>query len=218
MAGDSIAKFTQALAGLKRQGSGLLVVGAASQDTHLAACRRLLGTSSDEARRRLVVLTDGVPGAAARTDDPSVRVIDRRPTTRGATATAPNTEPTGPNGPSDLVTLEREIVAAIESIEAEADGLDPAELRVCLDSLRTLVDAHSAEEVERFLDTVLEAVRDVDGMCHVHFPVERDGEAARRFADLFDGTIEVQLPAGGARVEQRWHLRDHDVSTDWLPL
>lgn len=213
MAGDSVGTFTQALAALKRRGSGLLVVGAAAQETHLAACRRLLGDGS-AARRRLVVLTDGVPGAAERTSDESVRVIDRRPATRGATATASSAA----DGPSDLVTLEREVVAAVESIEREADGLAPAELRVCLDSLRTLVDAHDLADVERFLDNVLTAVRDVDGMCHVHFPVDRDGEAAERFAGLFDATIEVQLPAGSRRVEQRWHLHDADVSTDWLAL
>ncbi|MFC5969726.1 hypothetical protein ACFPYI_00130 [Halomarina salina] len=214
MAGDSIGTFTQALASLKRHGSGLLVVGAAAQETHLAACRRLLGDGSDQLRHRLVVLTDGVPGAADRTDDESVRVIDRRPVTRGATASA---SPAG-DGPSDLVTLEREIIAAVESIEREAGGLDPGELRVCLDSLRTLVDGHDPAEVERFLDNVLTAVRDVDGMCHVHFPVERGGEAAARFADLFDGTIEVQLPAGARHVEQRWHLHEADVSTDWVAL
>ena len=214
MAGDSVGTFTQALAALKRHGSGLLVVGAAAQETHLAACRRLLGKGSDRTRRRLVVLTDGVPGAADRTDDESVRVIDRRPATRGSTATASSAG----DGPSDLATLEREVVAAVESIEREAGGLEPAELRVCLDSLRTLVDRHDPEEVERFLDGVLEAVRDVDGMCHVHFPVERDGEAARRFADLFDATVEVQLPAGSRHVEQRWHLHDADVSTDWVSL
>ena len=214
MAGDSVGTFTQALAALKRHGSGLLVVGAAAQETHLAACRRLLGDGSEESRRRLVVLTDGVPGAAERTTDESAQVIDRRPTTRGATATASNVAA----GPSDLVTLEREVVAAIESIEREADGLAPAELRVCLDSLRTLVDGHDPDDVERFLANVLTAVRDVDGMCHVHFPVERDGEAARRFADLFDATVEVQLPAGSRAVEQRWHLHDADVSTDWIAL
>jgi hypothetical protein len=213
MAGDSVGTFTQALAALKRCGSGLLVVGAAAQETHLAACRRLLGEDGQE-RRRLVVLTDGVPGADARADDDATRVIDRRPATRGATASAAPSAA----GPSDLVTLEREVVAAVESIDREADGLDPAELRVCIDSLRTLVDSHDAEAVEEFLDGVLTAVRDVDGMCHVHFPVDRDGEAAARFADQFDATIEVQLPAGADRVEQRWHLREPELSTDWLPL
>jgi hypothetical protein len=215
MAGDSVGTFTQALASLKRHGSGLLVVGAAAQETHLAGCRRLLGDGSPEERKRLVVLTDGVPGLGERTSDEAARVIDRRPATRGATASAPTPDTTGP---SDLVTLEREIVAAIESMDAEADGLEPAELRVCLDSLRTIVDGHDQSEVERFLDGVLDAVRNVDGMCHVHFPVEHDGEAAARFADLFDGTIEVQLPAAGGRVEQRWHLHDPEVETDWLPL
>ncbi|MWG33633.1 DUF7504 family protein [Halomarina oriensis] len=214
MAGDSVGTFTQALAALKRHGSGLLVTGAAAQETHLAACRRLLGDAGDD-RQRLVVLTDGVPGVDDRTSDDAARVIDRRPATRGATAAA---SPTATDGPSDLVTLEREIVAAIESIEAEAGSLDPAELRVCLDSLRTIVDGHDQREVEQFLAGVLDAVRAVDGMCHVHFPVERDSEATRRFADLFDATIEVQLPASGGDVEQCWHLHDPDISTNWLPL
>lgn len=220
--------FAQALAGLKRRGSGLLVVGAACSETHVGVCRRLLGDDASGDRRRLVVLTDGVPGAGARTgggDESTLQVVDRRPTTRGAASAA--TE--GSSGPSDLETLRRETLAAIESFEREADGLAPAELRVCVDSLRALVDGHSEEEVRSFLAAVVEETRSRGGMCHVHLPASADSEAVERFADLFDATVEVRAVdrgvdehavdlSGPVAVEQRWHLRDEDIETGWLPL
>ncbi len=220
--------FAQALAGLKRRGSGLLVVGASCSETHVSICRRLLGDASTDTRRRLVVLTDAVPGAGVRadgSDESTLQVIDRRPATRGAAAAT--------DGPSsdvdDLETLRREIVAAIESFEREADDLHPAELRVCIDSLRALVDGHDEADVRAFLSSVVEETRSRDGMCHVHLPASADSETVERFADLFDAVIDVRATdrptdehavdlAGPAAIEQRWHLREEDIETDWLPL
>ncbi|WP_254538097.1 DUF7504 family protein [Halomarina litorea] len=220
--------FAQALAGLKRRGSGLLVVGAACSETHVGVCRRLLGDAASSDRRRLVVLTDGVPGAGARTDggdQTTLQVIDRRPTTRGATSAATGSSSVS----SDLETLRREVVAAVESFEREAGDLAPAELRVCVDSLRALVDGHGEAEVRTFLASVVEETRSRGGMCHVHLPASADSEAVERFADLFDATVEVRAVDrevdehavdlhGPVAVEQRWHLREEDIETDWLPL
>lgn len=220
--------FAQALAGLKRRGSGLLVVGAACSETHVSICRRLLGDAVSDPRRRLVVLTDGVPGASARTDDggeSALQIIDRRPSTRGAASTAT----TEVSGADDLETLRREIVAAIESFEREADDLAPAELRVCVDSLRALVDAHDEEDVRTFLSCIIEETRSRGGMCHVHLPASADSEVTERFASLFDATVELRATDrapdkhsvdlhGPAVIEQRWHLREEEITTEWLPL
>lgn len=213
--------FAQALSGLKRRGSGLLVVGAARHEAHLGACRRLLGDASEH-RRRLVVLTDSVPGGEARTDadaGPGLRVIDRRPTTRSAAASERSGIGTAPN---DLRTLRRETLAAVEASDAEAEGLAPAELRVCLDSLRPLLDVYDERAVREFVRAVVEATREVGGMCHVHLPAEGDSAAVDSVADLFDATVEVRTvrwdgdEAPG--IEQRWRLHDPEVATDWLPL
>lgn len=223
MTGESGAgEFAQALAGLKRRGSGILVVGAARHEAHLGACRRLLGNSSAD-RRRLVVLTDSVPGGEARTDvdaGADLRVIDRRPAARSAAAS----ERPG-DGPSDLGTLQRETSAAIEAFDAEVDGgLDPAQLRVCLDSLRPLLDVYDEQAVREFVRAVVEATRDAGGMCHVHLPAEGESAVVARVADLFDATVEVRTvrpdadPRTAAGIEQRWRLHDPEVATDWLPL
>lgn len=210
--------FAQALAGLKRRGSGLLVAGAARHEAHLGACRRLLG-DADADRRRLVVLTDSVPGASARTDagGADLRVIDRRPATRSAAATA-----SAGGGPDDLGTLRRETVAAIEAFDAETD-LDPSQLRICLDSLRPLLDMHDEQAVRSFVERIVEESRAVGGMCHVHLPAEADSAAVARFEDLFDATVEVRIrpnadPLGASEIEQRWRLHEADVATDWLSL
>lgn len=212
--------FAQALAGLKRRGSGLLVVGAARHEAHLGACRRLLGDAGED-RRRLVVLTDSVPGGEARTDaDAGLRVIDRRPTARSAAASERSGIGTAPN---DLHTLRRETLAAIEAFDAEAEGLAPAQLRVCLDSLRPLLDVYDERTVREFVRAVVEATREVGGMCHVHLPAEGDSAAVDSVADLFNATVEVRTvrrDGNGAApsIEQRWQLHDPEVATDWLPL
>jgi hypothetical protein len=220
--------FAQALAGLKRRGSGLLVVGAACSETHVAACRRLLGDDASAERRRLVVLADGVPGAGVRTGEAEtsdVHVIDRRPDTRGAT-----TVESAGSGPTDVESLRREMVAAVESFDREADGLAPAELRVCVDSLRALVETYEECEVRAFLQSVVEETRSRGGMIHVHLPATADSEVVERFEPLFDATVEVRVTdrgdlddhavehSGPVAVEQRWHLHDEDIETDWLPL
>ena len=66
-------------------------------------------------------------------------------------------------------------------------------------------------------------------MCHVHLPVTPDSSVVDRFEPVFDATVEVRTVNHGeedennvdlrsAATEQRWHLHDVDVDSDWLPL
>lgn len=209
------AAFTQALASLKRRGSNLLVVGAASDGAHVDACDRLLGDAASS-RRRLFVLT-GRDHTAARGTPGESTVIEYETTTRSAAAEAGSASAPAPS--ERVVTLDGlgdATRAAVEAIEADADGLSPAELRLCFDSLRPLLEEYPEERVFRFLHALTADVGRVSGMGHFHLPVAYDDATVRTIAPLFDAVIEVRSGPGG--TQQRWHLREADVSTDWLPL
>jgi hypothetical protein len=113
-----------------------------------------------------------------------------------------------------LAELGDAIEAEIDAIEAESDGLAPAELRVCLDSLTPLLDAHDREAIIRFLDRATTRVKRAHGMCHVHLPAPRDWEAVTALEEPFDAIVELRVEQG--RIQQRWQLRDADVTSEWF--
>lgn len=206
-----VDEFSQSLASLKRHGCSLLVTGPVRDGTHLRLSRRLLGDAGDITRRRLVVITDSNSRGDRRPDDSvdedTYRVIDRRPAIRSVASCM-----CASRSSVDLSTLERDMIEAIDAFDAAADGLAPAELRVCIDSLRPLVDRHGLAGVESFLTTVTERIHETNGMGHVHFPIDLDCVTVSRLSPLFDVIIEVR-PG-----KHRWHLLDSDILTDWLAV
>jgi len=210
--------FAQTLSELKREGSNLLVVGQAPGTAHEAACRRLLGAEGGEPRHRLFVLTAEADGCAAIPDGP---VGD------GTTTVVVQGEG-GPHDPlpahaavtrveSDLLgQLGSSALAAIDDLADEHEGFDPAELRFCLDSVRPLLEAHRSETVFRLLHMLTSRVRQDDGMGHFHLRLDHGNDYVRLLEPLFDAVVEVRATDGA--VEQRWHLRDREVTSEWLTL
>lgn len=213
------ATFAQALSELKREGSNLLLVGEATADAHAAASRRLLGDPS-ESRRRLFVFTRGADVCADFPDDadPStVRVISQR-TQRGTAKPA-----SWPDDLDEIVVesdmlspMATEVIEAIEAIDEEVGGLEPAQLRMCFDSITALYREHQSENVFRLLHLLTSRVRQVNGMGHFHLRIEKDSEHVRLLEPMFDAVIEMRVEDGD--TQQRWHLRDQEVTSDWVDL
>jgi hypothetical protein len=230
-AGDA---FARALDELKRRGSNLLVVGPPSERARSAICRRLLGDSTAGDRRRLFVVTDGESSCVDRCDGPvtpeTVRVVERTTPTRGATVAAvagggsvtASTETTTEGAArrevstDGLGTLAGVINEEILTFLEHTDDFEPSELRLCFDSLTPLVAEHDATDVRRFLDVVTSRVRSCDGMAHYHLAADRRDDAVRDLMPLFEAVVELRVEDGV--TEQRWHVTDHGVVTDWLPL
>ena len=212
------AAFTSTLASLKRRGSNLLLVGTVGETTHADACGRLLG-SDDAWRRRLFVRTEGEGATARSPDADEAEVVRYEHTTRsaaGASTASPTSPPTSDRSARTLTGLAETVDEAIEEIDDAAGGLGPAELRACFDSLRPLLEEYPEHEVFRFVHSITAAVRTVNGMAHYHLPVPYDSATVRTLGPLFDAVIEVRSGPDGP--QQRWHLRDTDVTTDWLQL
>lgn len=213
------AAFTRALAALKRRGSNLLVVGATAADAHTAACDRLLGDGHAD-RTRVFVTTDGNCGAhagATRTADD--HVVEYATATRGsAVASASSTG--GPSLADDVssVTVDDlgSLGEAMSEVIEDADGVAPAELRVCFDSLGPLLEEYDEQEMFRFLHALTSEVRSVRGMGHYHLPVRLENRTVRTLRPLFDAVVEIRTQGG--EPQQRWHLNEADITTDWLGL
>jgi hypothetical protein len=207
------ATFAQTLSELKRNGSNLLLVGETHAAAHRAACRRLMGFDGDDPRRRVYVRTRGAEGVSAPPEDrDETTVIVRHE----------SVDP-GTTGDAEQLVVESDLLSAmgttvLETVDDIEDdgGLDPGELRLCLDSVRPLLQQHRSETVFRLLHMVTSRVRQSDGMGHFHLPLSNDNDYVRLLEPLFDAIVEVRTD--GDDVEQRWHLRDSEVTSDWLAL
>lgn len=202
----------------------MLVVGSAASEVHTCICRRMLGGVDAPPRRRLLVFTNGtfslasrIPRGGSTTPAHGTKVVTAS-TTRSATAERPAVQdvPVEDLGRASLSDLGVAISEAIAEFEDRYGPLAPAELRLCVDSLSPLLDVHGEQAVFEFLVLATRYVREFRGMGHFHLPVEREARVARLLAPLFDGVVEVGGSAEAPR--QRWHLRDGDVTSQWLPL
>ncbi|NGM71062.1 hypothetical protein G6M89_18980 [Natronolimnobius sp. AArcel1] len=217
------AAFARALETLKREGSNVLVVGATPADAHGALCDRLCGSGGDSSAHDHDY---GYSGDHSEGYHLFVTASKERARTTAAEGADEGSEPPAAvrsiefadaAGDDDvpIETLGSEIIDTIGDLEADADGFEPAELRVCVDSLVTLFQDHDAETVFRLLHITTSGVDHVNGMGHYHLALNRDHEAVSLLEPLFDAVVEVRT-SGGA-YEQRWHLREQG-STAWIPL
>lgn len=239
--GEDAISFAHALDTLKQQGSALLVVGSVPDETYAEASARMLGDpTADPPRRRMVVVPEfdrrravtklndagdlspewtrivvhdstarsGAAGAevaadaqmhVANVDSPALRVARATEVVEG-----------------DIASLGATISTVIEEFERAANGLEPAELRLAFDCLPSLLTEYGEETVFKFLHPLAYHVRQVGGMSHFWLPRERTSEITRTLEPLFDAVIELRIDADG--VKQRWHFRDLDIVSDWLPV
>jgi len=211
--------FARTLSSLKQEGSNVLLVGETSGEAHRAACERLLG-DDEEPRRRLFVYAAGSEGCGfpppvPRADESARIVTQSTDDGNAAHVDAPDAIEKTVVGNQLLASLGAEVIDATAAYEAEHD-MDPAELRLCFDSVTPLLREHRSENVFRLLHMVTSRVREVDGMGHFHLPLARDSDYVHLLEPLFDAIVEVR--DGDAGLEQRWDLVDKGTNTGWIDL
>lgn len=224
------ATFAHALGTLKQKGSNILLVGSGASGAHGATCLRLLGDTNDHerSRYRLFVLTEqqccshehgktrgDVYGRDEKADEnETTRIITRSVTGQKRTEERSPTESVV--GTELLSPLGSEIIETVNDFDEVANGLEPSELRVCVDSLVPLLTEHNSENVFRLLHVLTLRIRQANGMGHFHLPVDADHDAVNLLEPLFDAVVEVRTHDGVP--EQRWHLRDQRTTSDWIQL
>lgn len=235
--------FEAELAELQSDGSLLLVVSKVTDEVHRLMCQKMLGISCGPERRRVVALTGGEAHAAERlpedasTDPQHLQVVDFGVETRSGAASAGTDETpagtpwddvastAGPRGSSapghtvvdgeDISEFGAAIAEAVEAMAVASEELDPQELRVCVDSLDTLVDLYDVETVQRFVHILRGLVKSRQGLAHVHLPVRPDHPDVTRIAPLCDAVVEVR--DHGQTPEYRLQIRGGPTS-EWLPF
>lgn len=205
------------LAQLKQRGCNLLVTGTVADHVTATATRRLLG-SPVENRTRVIVLTDTtVEDVGTRlptgvdVSDPEVRLIGWH---RHGRAAATGSVPKSDREDRSIEALRATLFDELGAVDL-AD-LAPAELRLSLDSVASLLERYEAADVHRLLRLVTGFVRGARGMGHVHCAVPDDDGRIEAIKPLFDARIELrQRGANGG--EQRWHLPEYG-STEWVRI
>lgn len=210
------AEFADALAELKQRGCLLLVAGP-DDEAGDAACRRLLGDAVSEPRRRLLVSAgrpDTRVGEQVAPTTPT-RTISYATLARSASAAETGSELGVPHREvvGDLGDLHAAIEEAVTALEPAGRSFETSELRLCVAGADALVASEGEKAVFRFLHSLAGTLREHDAMGHVHLPAAYDGPTVQLVAPLFDAVIEVR-----EGPQQRWHLRDADITTDWLHL
>lgn len=200
--------FTEALAALKKNGSNIIVVGDGDPAAHASVCERLLG--ADSPRQRLVVRTDAdvscgwLPGEGV---EGSVEIVSHGDAHVEGNATVVDTELLGPLGQA--------VAQNLDALAGGEGGLEPAELRVCVDSLDPLFAAHDPETVFRLVHVLTARIREVQGMGHFHIRVDEDDDHVRLLEPLFDAVVTVR---SDDTLEHRWRLPDQDIESRWIEL
>ncbi len=215
--------FSDELSRLKRQGAGVLVVGSVRADQRRDACRRLLGQDSEQVRRRILVSTTGeshqLPLLVDDTHPETFSAISYDAQARSAAASSPTAGQSIPASPTEVDTLADlgiAISSAIEAFESDANGLEPAELRVGIDTLLPLLEEYGRQQLFKFLHLTNGRTRDANGMAHYHLPVERDARIVPVLSPLFDVVVELRERNGD--YQERWVVDDGAHSSGWVTV
>lgn len=209
---------------VRDDGGTVLVVGNLPSGVHQATYRHLIG-DVDAGTRQLLVLSGRDPGSVdrylpsgSRRDPEHLRVVEHDVSTRSAAADGGQSN--GSTGIDDVVRTEvpgddlaglgATISEQVDAFEAIAGGLDPGDLRVCVDSLAAVVARHGDTDVFGFLHILTERLRRADAAAVFHLPVAADDRLVGMLGSLFDETTEVRIHDGGTQVrwDDEWHALD----------
>lgn len=215
--------FSDELSRLKRQGTSLLVVGSVQPDQHRDASQRLLSCGSDQVRRRVLVSTTSGPHHISRfvgdAESDTLSVINYAPDHRSVTASGSASRRSSDPEATEVGTLTDlgiAIANAIDSFETDADGLEPAEVRVSIDSVVPLLEEYGNQQVFKFLHLINGRTQHVGGMAQYHLPMKRDARIVPTLSPLFDVVVELRERNGDA--QERWLIDDGTHSSGWLPV
>lgn len=104
----------------------------------------------------------------------------------------------------------------IQTFSDQRGEIQPAELRICFDSLRPLLEEYDEKQVFRFLDLLVNRIRSTSGMGHFHLPLDPDDRLVHTFADIFDAVIELDTQDG--QLVQRWDIQDRELTSGWISV
>lgn len=221
---DQISTFSSILNILKKEGCILLIIGETSLQKHRYAAQYMLGEAEKHTRHRLFIHTQTDPydinsdfhtysGQAGN----SIAAILNWTGCDRSIATQINSQHNIPEirlPNQELDTLTHSISEAIAVIENQANTLQPAELRVWIDSLEPILD-QSEEEIVKFLTFFENRIKNVNGMGIISLNVSIADPIFELLRSFFDAVIELKVEQ---HLHQRWRLQESELMTEWIPV
>jgi hypothetical protein len=206
---------------LKQTGGNVLIAGAVPDELTDVASANLLG-DPERGRHHLFALLDRdgttVTDRLGSTDPNTTCVVEYASLSRSATSSQPaaDADIETDGRPTDLHEFKTTVEAEVETLAASGVVCEPGELRLCVDSLRPILDERDADGATAFLEPICDSIRNAAGLAHYVVPVDRNEPIVRALEPLFDATIELRVGPSGP--EQRWYLHGSDHTTDWFAL
>jgi hypothetical protein len=228
-------RFADELMRLKQRGCCVLVTGSVSERVRTVQSRALFG-SITEHRQRVLALTDATPAITSEylpdglgPEHSDVTVLDYTETVRNVTGIDPSSlEPHPSIAPSDsresteTGTENASVIGLGETLrdsiaETIQTDLSPGELRVGVATLNALIAMDGLPSTCAFVDAVRTDLLAANGMGHVHFPGSLDDDTLAALRPVVDIHLELRESQNNP-PEQRWHLLDADLTTNWIQL
>lgn len=220
------SSFSETLDRLKQRGCSVLVSGLVSDEGINQLSAQLFGDPTvqhDRIRlfgligRDVKLVRDRIAGFDA--DGETTSVITTQDAVRSVSAA---------DSVNDVISLNKTVVSndvdtfslalhhTIAEINRTYGRLEPAELRVCIDSLAALLAENDTEQVEMFLDNINQVAIGTRGIIHAVLPSKHDAPVVRRLKPYFD--IVVNLRMTEKQVVQQWELPLSGHQTEWFPV
>jgi hypothetical protein len=221
-------RFASELMRLKRRGCCVLITGSVSERVRAMQSRALFG-GIEEYRQRVLALTDATPTEKAQylpdgltPESSDVTVLNYTDTVRDVTGVADPSSLQLSASPSSVWTETTSVTGLGATLsdsitETIQSGLSPGELRIGVATLNALIAMDGLPATCAFIREVRADLRAAHGMGHVHFPGSPDTDALVALRSVVDIHLELR-ESQRYTPEQRWHLLDADITTNWYPV
>lgn len=220
---DGSITVESSLAVLKRSGAAVLVVGSIPEQGFDHASATLLG-DPDKARSPLFVLHGRDLETARRRlsiagmSPSKSTVLEHRAHARATSAAATESDQPSNQGP-EVVPVSGGMQTLSETVRktiGDTASVPPGELRICVDSLSSMIDSTDLETTRDWIEPICRTVREHRGIGHFLLPVDADSEDVEALAPSFDAVVELRT--GDVGGEQRWRLTGTGHETSWFPV
>ncbi len=211
------------LTGLKRSGGTLLVVGSVPEQELDRAASTLLGQPGATRSPTFVLHGQDIDTVRRRLSlagfSPSEGTVIEHQTTARSASKADTGTPQFSGTDLDIVTISGELTSLCEAVRetvASHQPDSPDQLRVSVDSVRSILRSSSIRTAYDALEQMVQTVREKQGIGHFLFPVDADRDEVETFAPLFDAVVELRM--NNVNLEQRWTLTGTGHRTTWFPI
>lgn len=199
-------KFAKRLEQFKHTGCSILITGNADSYLFNQQLTQAFGGSD---RKQVLVAADAEAPTRVFSDDispsaASVEIIGGQHV-RHAVSSSPSNQ---------LEKLSSDVLNTVHRYDDRWD-LSDNDLRVGVEAVDQLSDKADQQTVKRFIRSLSQTVEFVNGTLYCQFRGVPERAGYLIDSGLFDARIELRK---NTHAQQRWHLFEDDITTDWVKM